>query len=187
MRSIVADALKSSLADSSRVTCDSHLRFWQDFCAIAGLDEETCFAYDDSLVNLEVIKAEADLLCAFMGYIVAFPRRRKQSNSGLYARQVLSTVLSFYEDRIGRKPGCNAAGRQMHKIRCVAKGLRVLAPASKSSKVPVLQFHLRAIRSQLDLENNLLHRVCWAAWLMQWQGVLRSGDLIRGKGGRQRG
>lgn len=157
-----------------------------DFCGVAGIDSEECFAYDESLVNTKVVAAEADLLCAFMAYVVAFPRSKKPTNTGRYARQVLSSVLSYYEDRLGRKQGANAEGNPVKRIRCVAKGLRVIAPASLTEKKPVLQYHLRAIKEQMNLSKNGFHRVCWSAWLMQWQGVLRSGDLIRSKGGSRR-
>lgn len=31
----------------------------------------------------------------------------------------------------------------------------------------------------MDLKDNRLHKAFWALWLTQWQGVLRSSDLIK--------
>lgn len=40
---------------------------------------------------------------------------------------------------------------------------------------------MRAVKGVLNLETQS-HRVLWALWLTQWQGVLRAGDLIRVRG-----
>lgn len=39
----------------------------------------------------------------------------------------------------------------------------------------------------MEHEGNQVHRVFWALWLCQWQGVLRSGDIIRDAKDKRRG
>lgn len=146
VRNLASEALQSSLPDSSPVTCNSHQRFWLDSGNVAKLDAKRCFSYESSLIDAKVLVAGADLLCAFMGYVVAFPRKSKASNSEKYARQVLSSVLTFYEDKFWRRPGCNALGKQSQRVRLVAKRLREVAPAPTAEKIPVLQYHLKGAR-----------------------------------------
>ena len=94
----------------------------------------------------------------------------------------MSAVLGFAYARWRRQPGGPAKGQ--HTLRHVLKGLhRASPPHRRARRLPVLQHHLRALRHLPDLRNSQFHRVLRAFYLKCWQGVCRSGDLIREKHG----
>lgn len=141
-------ALQNSLAASSRVKISSHLRYWQEFCRVAQVDPNSCF-YDEGTTSAGVRLAEADLLAAFASFFVRYPRRQTPSNGAVYASQVVSSVRTMYAETIGRRPGNGDDSAQPARLRAALKGLAKMAPPKRASRLPVLQQHLRAVRSTL--------------------------------------
>lgn len=174
-------ALAASYTASTKAVHGTHMSYWRDFCAVAQLSDVHCFSPDVSLTDTVALNAEASILGAFFAFVVVRPKRGKSQNSAAYALQILSTVRSFFQDRIGRKPGIAIDGLASGNLRAVIIGLKRIAPSVPPKRRPVLQFHLRAVRMHLNLATNQLHGVAWALWLTQWQGCLRAGDLLRGK------
>lgn len=58
------------------------------------------------------------------------------------------------------------------------RGLEKFAPSCQTYRLPILQQHLRMVKETLNLEGCQMDRTLLALWLTQWQGVLRSGDLL---------
>lgn len=83
----------------------SHLRYWTELCDLAEIDADSCFDCNDGHVSGRRLQAEADILSAFMAFVVSYPCTKNVLNSAAYALQVLWTVHSFYDDKIGRRPG----------------------------------------------------------------------------------
>lgn len=181
VRVLTSKALGQSLAPSSRCTMSSHLRFWAEFCQLAQLNPNDCFGDGSKDPSGLQIKAEAAVLAAFASFVIAFPRGTAKNNTAKYAGQVIATVRSYYEDSLGCRPGIIANGSSHAHLKAAMKGLRAIAPAVEPKRRPILQYLLRAIKRMLQLESNQRHRVLWAMWLLQWQGCMRAGDLIRGK------
>ena len=143
---------------------------WRDFCAVAAVEAEHCFDGIRNAPRLEALLAEANLLAAFVTYVVNYPRKgQKERNSVAYAQQALSMVRSFCEDRIGHRPGLDGAGAGYGRIRAVNLGLRKMHPQQASSRRPILQQHLRVVRVQLDFRKQPVLRVFWAlGWRNGW-------------------
>lgn len=57
------------------------------------------------------------------------------------------------------------------------KSLKWIFNEKTKLRLPILQQHLRKIRSRLDLINNWDDRVCFTAALMAWQGMLRKSEF----------
>lgn len=121
-RSLVSQALRSSLADSSRLTCDSRLRFWSDFCEVAGLSVEDFFAYDASLITLKVLQGKRTFCVRSWPTSLPSPesaRKRIQANiSGrCFLQCCLTTKTVFVASRArmlrGRKCGVFDAWRKV--------------------------------------------------------------------------
>ena len=117
--------------------------------------------------------SEEKIMALYAIYVVHYPRvANKTLNTAAYADCSLSALRDRVYDRFARYPGGQATNCRF--LRKVLKGLHKRSPSGKRPvRMPILQHHLRAIRSQLDLANNALHRAYWALWLSQWQGVNR--------------
>ena len=160
----------------------SHWSYWLSFCEGWGITCEEFGLLRDNQSERDAVLKELDTLSAFAVFIVFFPRvkgRSKGTNSVDYALGVISSVRSHYAAQQGRAPGRSQVAGSDYCFKRVISGLRKIAPHTKNRKVPLLQHHLRALKRQLDLEGSQRDRVFWALWLTQWQGVLRSADLIK--------
>lgn len=60
-----------------------------------------------------------------------------------------------------------------------------LALSAKTSLIPILQQHLREVQEKMDLYD-ARDQVKEALWLMQWQEVYRSSDLLTAEAERAR-
>lgn len=145
------------------------------------LEPEKCFSNHEMNPAGAQLRAEAALLASFAAFLVAFPRSSTKRNSALYAQQIISSVRTFYEDKIGRRPRLLPNGRAHGHLKAAMKGLRAIAPVRAKRRLQILQYHLRAVKRVLDLCNNQFHRVLCCMWLMQWQGCMRASDIIRRK------
>jgi hypothetical protein len=116
---------------------------------------------------------EEKILALYSIYVVYYPRvAGKEQNTAAYADCSLSALRDRVYDRYSRYPGGQAS--QCRLLQKVSRGLHKKSPSGKRPlRMPILQHHLRAIRSELDLVGNAKHRVYWALWLCQWQGVNR--------------
>lgn len=183
IRSTLKQALDVSYAPATKAVQKTHLAYWYDFCKVAQMSPHTCFSANIFAADTAALAAEANILSAFLAFIVIHPRGKKAHNTAAYALQILSTVRAFFADAISRRPGIALNGASAGNLKAVVTGLRRVSPSPVLRRKPILQFHLRAIRARLQLRTNHLHRVAWALWLTQWQGCLRAGDLLRGKKG----
>ena len=116
---------------------------------------------------------EEKILALYLIYVVYYPRvAGKEQNTAAYADCSLSALRDRVYDQYSRYPGGQPS--QCRFLQKVSRGLHKKSPSGKRpARMPILQHHLRAIRSALDLEDNALHRAYWALWLSQWQGVNR--------------
>lgn len=166
VRKTIEKALKAALAASYTSTTKSvhntHLSYWRDFCRIARLAPHDCFSHTISVADTAALNAETNILGAFLAFVVMHPRQGEGSNPAAYALQILSTVRSFFQDRIGRKPGIAIEGLASGNLRAVITGLRSTAPSAQPKRGPIQQFHLWALKMQLDLVHSQFHRVAWA-------------------------
>lgn len=149
--STVQEALASSFAHNSKLALASHLAYWHKFCGTMKIDAETCFqAHVDGLTPA-VRDAENNIICSFLAYVVRFPRGGQRQNTAKYAAQMLASVRSYYEDRIGRLPGFDATGKASGRIHAMQKGLRKIARS-------VAIHRMRAVKDRLNLTGNATHR-----------------------------
>lgn len=162
VRALTRKALDESLAGSSRCIMQSHLRFWTEFCELGQLNADTCFGDSCAASSAMQLKAEATLLAAFASFVIAFPRGTKNRNTASYVSQIFATVRTFYEDKLGRRPGLMPSGSSHAHLKAAMKGLRTLAPKSKPRRLPIVQYHLHAVKRVLQLRSSQFHRVLWA-------------------------
>lgn len=122
---------------------------------------------------------ELSTIKRFFSHIVFKPRQRnKAHNTTSYARKVISSIRDEYDRHHGRRIGPPGTDLNLELCR-LGKGLSKVAPSLEKPRLPVLQYHMRAVKRTLDLNNNQVDKVLWALWCTQFQGVLRAGDLIR--------
>lgn len=92
IQSTLKKALNASYTHASKAVHKTHLNYWRDFCAVAQLDAKTCFSAGVSMASTTALAAEANILGAFMAFIIMNPRRSKTTNTTAYAMQIVSTV-----------------------------------------------------------------------------------------------
>lgn len=115
------------------------------------------------------------MLALFTIYVVFYPRRRgKKTNRASYAEHCVSSVPSHYAAKRGRKPSLDGAGGNTHLVKMVVRALHKRSP-TRLPRLPILQQHLRAIKTRMELKNSQWNRTLWALWLTQWQGVCVAG------------
>lgn len=170
-----------SSAIGTRIQKESHWKYWLDFMGQINEDFRTFGSpIDTNRVKDRARQTkELNTLKQFFSHIVFRPRRKsKRHNTAAYARKVIASVRDEYErqHRISIGPPTTELNLELHRLE---KGLSKIAPSQEKPRLPVLQYHMRAVRRTLDLDNNQLDRVLWALWCTQFQGVLRAGDLIR--------
>lgn len=120
-----------------------------------------------SLTDTAALNSKANILGAFLAFVVIHRRRGKAQNPAAYALQILSTIRALFLDRIGRKPGIAIDGLASDNLKAVITGLRRIAPLKPPKRGPILQLHLRAVKMQLNQSSKILHQVAWALWLTQ--------------------
>lgn len=126
-------ALAASFSPATKVVHNTHMAYWRDFCAIAGFAPTSCFSADISLTDTRALTAEANIIGAFLAFVITHPRGRKERNTAAYALQILSTVRSFFCESIGRFPGMTINGLSSGNPRAVITGLRCIAPSCRLS------------------------------------------------------
>ena len=181
LEEVMRIAYHAGRAEGTRDTSNSHLGYCERFCRISAVDVEKFGLVETGATSasIEQLNEEMDILTKFAEFVVAFPRRKKKElNTTPHAEQCIASVRSHYAAKHGRRPGLRAGSNGGSQLQLVLKGLKNMSPSKKGERLPILQHHLRADRRHLDISNNGLHRVCWALWLTQWQGVLRSSDVI---------
>lgn len=111
------------------------------------------------------------------------PRQKTNHlNSAVYSKTVVGSIRNWCKEVAGRAPGTASENFYARVLGPLFRGLEKFSPNREAHRLPILQQHLRLVRDTLDLEGSQVDRTLWALWLTQWQGVLRSGDLIRSGG-----
>lgn len=165
IKSTLKQALDASYSATTKAVHGTTLAYWHDFYAVAQLSPLNCFSADIAMADTAALAAEANILSAFLAFVVMHDRGAKSVNTANYALQVLSTVRAFFADSIGRRPGIALSGVSASNLKAVITRLRRISPSPVLKRRPILQFHLRAVRAWLQLASNQLHRVAWALWL----------------------
>lgn len=171
-------------AVTTKSTQASHWNYWVDFCKMMHIDVESFGRCEEGEAQPTIaqVNAESGALAVFATFVVFYPRQNgKEANTAAYAEKCMASVRSFYAEKWGRRPGLNITGTSTHLMKLVLKGLHKRSPSKQEARLPIMQQHLRAVKARMDLEHNQAHKTLWALWLTQWQGVSRSGDLIRPK------
>jgi len=160
----------------------SSINKWKRFCNVVELDEEK---FGSVLSNnpaemQELITIEGEILSAFAAY--SFSETTKAGRETVLKNTVdrdLNNVKEHLFSKWGRMPGHQQNGKMTMQLTMMLRGIERMQRPPEDPRLPILQQHLRAVKSKLDLKNSKAHRVLWALWLTQWQGSLRSSDLIR--------
>lgn len=171
LRLLLGEVYTESFATTTRMVYDSHGRYFNEFCAVVGLDPLRFGA----VVGLGGISRhdEERVLALYAMYVVTFPRiSGEDHNSANYAECSVSALRDRVYERYCRVPGGPPA--ECRFLRKVFKSLHKRAPSGERAfRPPVLQDAMRAVRARLDLGGSGYDRVLWALWLTQWQGVKR--------------
>lgn len=178
---LLRPALEASLTEGTKKQKASLLRYWSMFCVTFSVDMVTFgkLPTRNDNVTKEAVRRECMILSGFASYAVAYPRKSKQRyNSAAYAERAVSAVRSYYEHMHGRVPGAGNGVDFTSTLRGVTRGLRKLYPTAQTMRVPLLADDRRAIRGVMDC-SKLLDITFWALWASQWQGVMRSSDILR--------
>lgn len=170
-----------SSAIGTKIQKESHWKYWLNFMSLIKEDPKSFGAPRVNNRTPGMIRqtTEMNTLKQFFAHIVFRPRRKNKShNTAAYVRKVKASVRDEYERQHGRRVGPPTAelNLELHKLE---KGLSKVAPSQDKPRLPVLQYHMRAARRTLDLDNSPLDRVLWALWCTQFYRVLRAGELIR--------
>ena len=179
---IAKAALSAATANGTKRVAQIHMKWWQRFCRDMGIDIDRFAEAPLEADQARRVTQETDTLALFAVYVVTKggqARTEQGYNSVNYAEQIISSIRSYYEAEHGRRPGVDQKGLSGYKLKRALRGLRRLFPKEAAVKKPLLQYHLRAIREVMDLRGNGLHRALWALWTCQWQGVMRTCDLIK--------
>lgn len=163
----------------------SHIQYWKEYLLKMDIDFSTFGSRTWTCKEHEISirKRETSILSGFLFYVVTKPRKNNRLyNSCDYARNVCSTIRQYYLTMNGREIGLVNSGYDKLLTGKVIKGLSKFSPQIKQYRMPILQSHLRLIKSYLDINNKHSDRTVWALWLTQWQGVMRCGDLLRSSG-----
>lgn len=176
---ILAEGISSAIG--TKIHKQSHWKYWLQFMHLVNEDVQAFRSTDGVLRASRQTRQAKDLntLKSIFTQIVFRPRqKRKSHNTAPYARKVIASVKDEYERHLGRamrRPGNDLNVELFH----LEKGLSKVAPSQEKPRLPVLQYHMRAVRRTMDLKDNQLDRVLWALWCTQFQGVLQASDLIR--------
>ena len=184
IRDMLREAFDAGRTEAKKRATTSHWKYWLSFCEAWGIDPDKFGSVRNAsgeASTLELAK-ELEVLSGFATFVVYFPRSSTgKTNSVDYAESLISTIRTRYALENGRRPGLVHGPRGSCFLSRVLRGLRRLAPSIRKPREPVLQQHLRAIKVRLDLCNSQRDRMFWALWLVQWQGVMRSADVIKSK------
>ena len=186
--SLLQELREEGLQPATMDTYGSALRFWSEFCQLMGIDSVAFGAApaDDASVYRSQLQSEDDAFMIFLIYVVYYPQQaNKEINTASYAESCLSAVRSHYGRHHQRKPGTDGTSHS-YELKLLVRALHKRSPSRRVPRLPILAYHLRAIRRLLDLKNNARHRVLWALITISWQSVSRFSDLIRGKKVRAR-
>lgn len=80
-------------AECNRDTSISHLRYWERFSRISGVDMEKFGLLETGTISasIEQLNEEMGILATFAEFVVAFPRRKKKElNTASYAEQCIA-------------------------------------------------------------------------------------------------
>mmetsp|Transcript_11659 Transcript_11659/g.19798 ORF Transcript_11659/g.19798 Transcript_11659/m.19798 type:complete len:168 (+) Transcript_11659:111-614(+) len=122
------------------------------------------------------------ILAHFSIYVVHYPRHATKALSGelntaATAEKAVTAVRNHFRHNLHRTVGGDPA--RCWTLKLINKSLHKLAPSGvRAPRLPILQCHLRTVKSRLDLVGSAYHRTLWAFFLTCWQGVCRSGDLL---------
>ena len=122
------------------------------FCSVVGIDAEQFGAREED--GGLTLSEEEEVLALFATYVVHHPRKNhKLLNAADYAACCLSAVRCWVKDHHRRSPGADP--RHSLLLTRALAGLQKLSPSGiREPRAPILQIHMRAIRSRLDLEGN---------------------------------
>lgn len=126
--STVARALDSSFSASSKLVHGTHMAYWREFCSLSQINHTTCFASTLSPSDSALLRAEDNILGAFLAFVVMFPRRKNSSNTANYAIQVLSMVRAFFQELIDCRPGIALNGLPSGNLKAIVTGFIVRPP-----------------------------------------------------------
>lgn len=192
MRRGRVEAAYAALSCSTWKQNESIMRFWFEFCEVAGHDPvEFGVVAGDTQPPPSQLAWEDEVLSDFSWYVVNFPRKKgATTNVGNTAASYVSHVRTYYEFRLNpprRVGGAGASGANDglgHALRRCLKGLRKLHPSdpNRSKKAAVLRKHLIALKGMLDMQNPF-DAMIWAFCCVAWQCGRRSGELVRKRTG----
>ena len=193
LRRAALEAASRAWAESTQDGQDTTMRYFFEYMEVIGADASTYGAAAEGLVpSPEELMAEDEILVGFACYVVNFPRKDKEFNTGAYAGQCVSHVRSWYSAQArlrGRKPGSGGVwggDRLGVGLARILKGLRKSHPSAEKKRRPVLLSHLKRVRARLDLEGSSVQaqfdRTLWAFFVTAWQGVRRSAELLGAEG-----
>jgi len=174
--------VNAGTSDYSTVMRNSAMRKWNEFCEIFELDptEFGKSPHKSHECSMALITYEGEVLSQFAAFSFHSSTRRK---SATVRRQTvmrdIACVREYYNEINSRSPGVLPNGKSPMQLYRALRGIAKLENVPENTSRPIMQQHMRKVKRTLDLENSPYHRVLWAHWLCMWQGMLRSGDLIR--------
>lgn len=108
---------------------------------------------------------------------MTYNRRKVQcNNSTTHAERAVGALRGYYQHMHGRGP-CSGRGVDFtHSLTGVMRGLRNLYLSTTIARVLLID-DMRAIRTVMKMDNLRDFTYC-ALWKSQWQGVMRSSDIL---------
>lgn len=183
LEEITSKALEEGVAKGTRKVISTHLGTWGRFCKAVGVDTATIGAVER---EREEVTQPDWKRSRYSGHVrgihCLLSGKEKEMQRAKFSRvrrtdHYLGTIPLRSEE--GQKTRLISRRNRRVRLKRVIKGLRKMCPTKRLVRKPILQHHLRSVKQALDLAGNQTHRVAWALWITQWQGVLWSSDLIK--------
>lgn len=180
---IVQDAVNDGLTEQTQKRKAAKWAEWIAFCGDMDINSDN-FVSPEPFPSKDQIEAEQNAIAKFMAYLIAYPAIGNKTLTMATVTGKASAVCTAYSLNGVRRPGCTAANPngQSTWLKRVERGLSTKAAPPLIPRRPITQGELRAMRNVLDLENNALHRVWWAGFLLMYQGVCRASDFLPRRG-----
>lgn len=176
-------AWELGVAAEKRTVKVSHWAYWIKFCGIWEVDVfsfRSMVARTDRENGLR-LENELDTLSVFASFRVFAHRNNDKgrfTNSVNYSEQVISSVSVHYAVIHGGRRGITDWPLEVKQLVYTLNGLRKFAPKEVQVKHPILQAGLRRVKTVMNLRDSHMDSTRWVLWLLQWKGVMRSGDVI---------
>lgn len=126
----------------------------------------------------ETIRKKCMAITGFARFLVMYPRKAKLAhNSTANPERVVGKVRGYYEHMNGRAPGAGRGIDSTRTPREVSMGLRKLYSSASLSRIALLAEDMWEIRSVMRMDN--LRDLNFWELSSQWQGVMRSREILR--------